>query len=160
MSKNRYRRLDLDELKELEPEFINFLAVNGIEASEWEQIKAEDTAKMNEFVDMFSDMVFDKILSEIEYLNFSADGKFYYFKCDDDILRLIVIEMESEESEYASIYSAEKEYTKERKTELFDMLQMGCEISDGAQYKQAEENLNDGPGRKSDWQEIPAFQNI
>jgi len=150
MSKNRYRRLDLDELKELEPEFINFLAVNGIEASEWDQIKAEDSARMNEFIDMFSDMVFEKILGEIEYLNFQVDGKFYYFKCEDDILRLIVIEMESEDSEYASIYSAEKEYKKERKAELFDMLQMGCEISDGVQYQQAQESLNDGPTRKSD----------
>ena len=41
----KYRRLTIDELKELEQEFIQFLINNGIEGNDWEKIKPISSSK-------------------------------------------------------------------------------------------------------------------
>ena len=38
----KYRRLTIEELQNLEKEFISFLVVNGIPSEDWEQIKKDE----------------------------------------------------------------------------------------------------------------------
>ncbi len=131
----RYRKLDLEELNELEPKFVNFLAANGVEAQEWTALKDKGTKRVDELIGLFSDMVFDKIMTDTQYLDFEEEDKRYYFRCLETRLELIVLEgLKQDES---SIYSLEKEYSKERNLEIFDMLETGCVISDGSKFKSA-----------------------
>ena len=44
----KYRRLNESELKDLEQDFIRFLASNQITASDWEKLKGEETEKREE----------------------------------------------------------------------------------------------------------------
>ena len=42
--KMKYTRLTKEQLEELQPEFVNFLATQSISADEWEEIKREKPA--------------------------------------------------------------------------------------------------------------------
>jgi hypothetical protein len=64
----KYRRLRKDELEELEGEFIKFLASNTVTADDWVKTKAETPEKAEDLLDVFSDIVFEKILEKVEYL--------------------------------------------------------------------------------------------
>src|SRR5680860_1621178 len=64
----KYRMLTTEELEELEPEFVTFLAANGIPADNWVRIKEKEPENRDKLITIFSDVVFDKILSNVHYL--------------------------------------------------------------------------------------------
>ena len=66
--KMKYRRLDLAELKTLEKDFVRFLASNHITADDWVKLKKENPEKVERLLDVFSDIVWSKTLSQIQYL--------------------------------------------------------------------------------------------
>ncbi len=70
MNKNKvlYRKLHRNELEALESEFVKFLVVQGIEASEWEKLKIVAPEKAEALVIVFSNMVFTDILNRIKCL--------------------------------------------------------------------------------------------
>ena len=64
----KYRNLTPDELKSLEKDFIKYLIVNGIDAAEWAKIQDQDSTKAEEITELFSDVVFEKVLRQATYL--------------------------------------------------------------------------------------------
>ena len=80
----KYRLLTLDELQELEHEFINYLILNGIEAKEWEKLKTEDKPAAEKIVELFSDVVFEKIFRKVEYLEQRNSKEIRCFQCLQD----------------------------------------------------------------------------
>ncbi len=152
----KYRRLDLAEFEFLEKDFIQFLAANHITADDWEQMKKEDVEQMNGLLDIFSDIVFDKTLDKLQYLEFISPSDIKTFFCDKDRIYLLglkhqkgksinfqeidvskdLIDLVNDSATSFEIYSAEKSYQGERKQELFKMLEEGCLISkEGTLYK-------------------------
>ena len=57
-----------EQFKELHKEFINFLATQSITAEVWKEIKIEDIEMAKQQLDIFSDLVLDRVLSVAEYL--------------------------------------------------------------------------------------------
>ncbi|MEP0676046.1 MAG: DUF6495 family protein, partial [Nonlabens ulvanivorans] len=55
----KYRRLTKEQLEELHPEFINFLATQTITAGEWDEIKNNKTEVAEQELDVFSDLVWE-----------------------------------------------------------------------------------------------------
>jgi len=155
----KYRRLNIEELAELETAFIRFLAVQGIPGDDWEKIKRENSDRMNEMIDLFSDTVFHETLTKINYLQFLQPREIKTFHCLADKIKLLGLIVEGEsnidftkmESPQAmaqqiaaskaqlKMYSAEKTYSKERELELFGMMESGCLISEGEIYKLLEQ---------------------
>ncbi len=151
----KYRRLRSDELSELENEFIRFLASQSITGPDWEKLKKEQHGKAEEMINIFSDMVYDKILKGIEYLEIKATSNLKTFHCGTEkiVMRGLLVEGETnldftkEQSPEQMIgqmkmseaslklYRAEKKYGKDRELELFQMMETGCLISDGTLYK-------------------------
>lgn len=155
----KYRRLADDELAELEKDFIHFLAANGIAGSDWVEMKANEPQKANELIDLFSDIIFDKTLDNIEYLEFKTPKDIKTFHCREDqiILNGLKIEGETEidftqsqdpqemsmrlagSQAKLQLYTARKAYHPDRKQELFKMMENGALISkDGALFKTLE----------------------
>src|SRR5690606_17459614 len=64
----KYRILTKEELEELESEFITFLVANGIPGDDWVRIKGNEPEKSQRIIEIFSDVVFEKILSKVHYL--------------------------------------------------------------------------------------------
>lgn len=151
----KYRRLSKDELVELETDFVQFLAANTVTGSDWEKIKQQQPEKAENLIELFSDIVFDKTLEKVEYLEHKTATELRCFHCPIDkisMLGLIAKDTNSFDfrnnepanemmakikSEGGSIqfFSAEKEYKIERKQELFKMMENGCLISKGHLYR-------------------------
>jgi hypothetical protein len=148
----KYRLLTLDELQALEKEFINYLILNGIDASEWEKLKKEDKSAAEKVVELFSDVVFEKIFRKVEYLEQRSAKDIRCFQCLQDKLVIVGIKAPTgskanfNDPEYISlvmknpteefdVYTSEKVYAKQREVELFEMTQAGCTISDSKLFK-------------------------
>lgn len=155
----KYRRLRSDELQELEQEFVKFLAANQVTADEWEQIKSEDNDKADRLIDIFSDMIFDRVLEDVEYLEHKApdDLRAFHFDAEKATMNGLKIEGETDvdltqqqnpqqmmdrlrsSGAQLKLYTAEKAYTDSRKMEIFQLMENGALISrSGALYKSLE----------------------
>jgi len=145
----KYRRLSPDELQELEPQFIRFLASNTITADDWVKLKQSDPKRVEGLIEIFSDIVFQQTLEKLEYLEFKTRNDIKVFHCQKEkiVMRGLLIEgdtdldltknnqaayiMQQIQASNASIkvYTAEKKYTQVREQELFMMMNNGCLIS-------------------------------
>ena len=142
----KYRRLSTEELKELEPEFIKFLAANGIPGDDWEKIKLTDTARMDELVDQFSDMVMERALSNIKFIEHLTPKNLKVFYCLEKKIVMVGIDIDGDDDmdftkpeslkkltqlnagNPLKIYKTEKEYDGNREEEVYKMLSQGCQI--------------------------------
>jgi len=66
----KYRKLHLSELEELREDFVQFLSANSITADDWVKIKEADKETAEKMLEVFSDIVWEKVLSKIHYLRF------------------------------------------------------------------------------------------
>jgi len=146
----KYRCLTDEELKELEEEFKHFLISNNVYTEEWEQLNKDNNEKVNLLVEMFSDIVMDKALKNVRFLEHLTPSDIKVFHCLDDKMVLIGIVAKDNNIDFSAqsieelksvpldIFKTEKIYTKERELEVFDLLQSGCTIIDENQFKKIE----------------------
>ena len=147
----KYRRLSMEELKELEPDFIRFLASNSIAGDDWVKMKENNPEKSNQLIDHFSDLIFERTLKKVEHLEFKTPNDIKLFHCmEDKIVMLglfveghsnldftkptdpkLMIEQLKQSSAQLKLYQAEKQFSKQREMELFEMMENGCLISKG-----------------------------
>lgn len=144
----RFRRLTMGELKELHQEFIQYLSSNTITGEDWKKIKEEEYEKAEKLIDMFSDIVFEKSISNIKYLEKRESKSLLLFHCKEKELELIGISLDenskfdltrqedlNELSQDASSveissFKSSKAYAINREDELFKMLNEGCLATD------------------------------
>lgn len=143
----KYKRLNPEELQALEKEFVNFLAAAQITGSDWVKMKANELAKAEELIDVFCDVVYDKILRKIKYLEYRDAKTLNIFYCTDDKIFLAGMRLKEhspldftspdffakwkdDDLALVNIVKSEKEYIKEREAEVFELLQSGCLITD------------------------------
>ncbi|HSZ71234.1 MAG TPA: DUF6495 family protein [Cytophagaceae bacterium] len=144
----KYKRLSNEELQELEPEFVNFLAANQITAPEWIEMKTTNMGRVNELIDVFSDMVFDKVLKKITYVEHLTRQDWMVFHCKKEGLHMVGIQLSDEtgldltdpdfftqwehvpDSTGITLYSKEQSYAEERKKVIFQLMESGCTIAD------------------------------
>jgi len=151
----KYRRLSTEELHKLEAEFIRFLAANTITGDDWEKLKSQKTDKAEELLNLFSDIVFDKVLDDLKYLEFKSIADLKIFYCGQEKMVLMGLRVIGESDidfrtplpaeelinrlnaskAKLEVYSAEKAYSKDRKMELFQMMEQGCLIADGKLFE-------------------------
>lgn len=147
----KYRRLSKSELEELEAEFIQFLVANTVTGEDWIKIKAEHPERAENLIELFSDIVFDKTLDKIEYLEHKTDKELRCFHCQaEKIIMLGLVAQETKDFDFREnlpanqmisrikadggtiqFFSAEKKYKGDRKMELYRMMENGCLISKG-----------------------------
>lgn len=144
----KYRKLDLDELKNLEPEFVQFLSSNGVDADKWVSLKEESPQVVENIVNQFSNIVFDKILDKVLLVESRSPGAIQLFKCGKEQIEMKGISVKSGKVDFTKmgevidrkalladyrddlqVMSGSKPYKVDRKLEIFDMMQKGCLIS-------------------------------
>lgn len=155
----KYRRLTSAELQDLETEFVQFLVANTVTSEEWVQLKENEPEKAEQLIELFSDVVFEKVISGVEYLEVKSPRDLKTFHCQDDKIVLLGLRINGEtqldftqnpdpqqmmqqlqlSGAKLQLYSAEKGYQPNRNEELFRMMQAGALISkDGFLYKTLE----------------------
>lgn len=64
----KYRMLSDEELQVLEPELKEFLIVNGFDGEAWEELNREQPEKAIALVELFSDIVLEKVYKKVDVL--------------------------------------------------------------------------------------------
>lgn len=146
----KYRLLTLDELKELEPEFVQFLSSNQITANDWIALKEQEPEKVNKLIELFSDIVLDKVLKKVEYVEKRERDNILIFRFLENSVLLVglssKVENDIDFTNPASIedlarfpqkysgmveyFKNEKKYSKSREEEVFSIINSGGLITD------------------------------
>lgn len=147
---SKYRALNIKELETLEKEFVDFLVLNGIMHDDWTKMKNEDPLAAQKMTELFSDVVWESILRKAKHLDFTSAHSIKCFQCLED--KIVLVGVDSTKTDMSSAafvsldtkaypddvvaFTTEKKYSKLRELEIFDMINWGCEISDGKLFKE------------------------
>jgi hypothetical protein len=149
----KYKRLSKEQFEELHKEFINFLATQSIDKSEWDKIKSDKPEVAEQELDVFSDLIWEGVLTNTHYLEHFSKNHIFLFHCQEKQIQSIVLKalepevnfMEKEGLQWLSdnmftdtveIHLGKKEYEIERNVAIFDLIKEGAILSDGQLYLQ------------------------
>ncbi|MCB0733756.1 MAG: hypothetical protein H6608_00875 [Flavobacteriales bacterium] len=147
----KFRRLKKQELESARQEFLAFLAVNGITAEMWEEIKTQEHLAAD-LIDQFSEVFFQSYLEKVQYVDVRMKDELYCFHYQSSMVQLAHLSLQ-EELDWEQAHSLtelsdrlargegtitiqSKNYNPNRELEIFRMLEQGGRVSDGAWFKE------------------------
>lgn len=149
----KYARLTKEQLEELHPEFINFLASQSIDKAEWDTIKENKPEVAEQELDVFSDLIWEGVLTKATFLEHFSKNHIFLFQCFDTYVNSIVLKSLVPEvdlltkeglqwlsdnmfTETIEMKIGKKVFTEERNASIFALIQQGAILSDGQLYQQ------------------------
>ena len=149
----KYARLTKEQFDELNQEFITFLATQTIDKAEWDTIKANQPEVAEQELDVFSDLIWEGVLSRAEYLEHFSKNHIFLFQCFETYIQSIVLKSLVHEIDFLTkeglqwlsdnmftetieIKTGKKVFTEERNASIFGLIQQGSFLSDGQLFKQ------------------------
>ncbi len=149
----KYTRLTKEQFEELNQEFSTFLATQTIDKAEWDVLKKEKPEVAEQELDVFSDLVWEGVLSRAEYLEHFSKNHIFLFQCFDTYVQSIVLKSLVPETDFLTkdglqwlsdnmftetieMKTGKKVFTEERNSSIFQLIQQGAFLSDGQLYKQ------------------------
>ena len=149
----KYKRLTKEQFEALQQEFSNFLATQSIDKGEWDKIKADKPEVAEQELDVFSDLIWEGVLSNAQYLEHFSQNHIFLFHCQEKLIQSIVLKalvpdvnfLEKEGLQRLSdklftdaveIHLGKKEYEEARNSAIFDLITQGAILSDGQLYLQ------------------------
>ncbi len=149
----KYARLSKEQLEELHKEFINFLASQTITKDEWDKIKMESPKVAEQEIDVFSDLIWEGVLTNANYLEHFSKDYIFLFKSELNKVYSIVLHTAKKHIDFQTkeglvwlsdhiftddvdIQVGSKSVADNRNEFLFDIIQQGAIISDGQIYNQ------------------------
>ena len=149
----KYSRLTKEQFEELHPEFINFLASQSIDKAEWDIIKENKPEVAEQELDVFSDLIWEGVLTKAEYLEHFSKNHIFLFQCFDTYVNSIVLKSlvpdvdfltteglqwlsDNMFTETIEMKIGKKVFTEERNASIFGLIQQGAFLSDGQLYQQ------------------------
>ena len=147
----KYTRLTKEQLEELHPEFINFLATQTIDKKEWEDIKTNKPEIALQEIDVFSDLIWDKAINNVRFIDHFSKNHIFLFKCHDTLLESLIVQTSNEDVDFftteglewlgnnlftdaVTIKTGKKEVAETRNEEVFKIIENGGIISKGELY--------------------------
>lgn len=144
----KYRQLTKEQFEELHLEFATFLAAQQIDVKEWETIKKDTPEVAEEEMNVFSDVVWDRVLLKANYLEHFSENSINLFRCDTECTHRIVVKVHKEginllnpedynwfvdnsQDKTIDYFKGQKPYVKERNVEIFDLIEKGSVVSKG-----------------------------
>jgi hypothetical protein len=155
----KYARLTKEQLEELHPEFITFLATQSIDKIEWDDIKKNSPHLAEQEIDLFSDVIWDKALTNVSYIDHFSKNYIFLFKCIDEVVFSWVVKTNNPQIDFVSadgihwladnLFSNDVEITKGRKdisenrnVALFEIIKQGGIISKGELFNKLDSLIN------------------
>lgn len=147
----KYRQLTREQFEELHEEFARFLASQKIDKEEWKKLKAEKPEVAEDEMNIFSDVVWDDVLSKTEFIEHYSKQSINLFKCQETLIERILVKcsdssinfLKKEGIDWLSknagassleYFYAHKNYSKERNEELFGLIEKGGIMTKGYLY--------------------------
>ncbi|MBG49506.1 MAG: hypothetical protein CML05_14565 [Pseudozobellia sp.] len=155
----KYTRLTKQQLEELHPEFINFLATQSITAEEWSDIKENKPQVAEDEIDVFSDLVWEGVLSKVEYLENVSTQQMHLFHLTDKEMKLLSVKVMNPEidltskegfawfkknwqSDFVEYLTASKAYSEDKNLDKFQLIQQGAVITKGELFEWFDKIIN------------------
>ena len=149
----KYSRLTKEQFDELHTEFINFLATQAIDKAEWDKIKIEQPEIAEQELDVFSDLIWEGVLSRAEFLEHFSKNHIFLFQCFDTNVKSIVLKSLVPETDFLTkeglqwlsdnmftdtieMKIGKKDYSEDRNNAIFQLIQQGAFLSGGELFKQ------------------------
>ena len=146
----KYARLTKEQFEELHKEFINFLATQTITATEWEELKHNKPEVAELELDVFSDLVWEGVLNQAQYLEHISPQSIHLFALNEDQMHLIGIKLKGDidvttqegfnwlrdnlMDDSVEFVQAHKAYSKDENLDKFTLIQQGANITKGDLY--------------------------
>lgn len=143
----KYRQLTKEQFAELHKEFALFLASQSIDINEWNTIKKEKPEIAEEELNIFSDMVWEDVLTKTKYLEHFSKTSINLFECKNEKINRIVIKvnwdinllnddgfkwlMSNPLDSSVDIFKGSKAYSSDRNKEIFELIEQGSSLSKG-----------------------------
>ena len=144
-----YRPLTPDELAELQPQFVRYLAAQGIPADEWERLRSDAPGRVDDLIARFSAMVFDDVLTRARYLEQRGERQILAYEAGEEVLRVRGVLVDGETTldlrrgdppaemmarltargARLKLLAAERAYRGSRRGDLFALLEAGARIA-------------------------------
>ncbi|MDR6301072.1 DUF6495 family protein [Mesonia maritima] len=154
----KYARLTKEQFDELNQEFINFLASQSITADQWQDIKKNKPQVAEDELDVFSDLVWEGVLNQANYVEHLSKNQLFLFKIDEAKMSLIGIKVENDAIDIrtkegyrwlqdnllnndVTIYTSTKAITEDRNKDIFVLIQQGGNITKGELYQYFEKMI-------------------
>lgn len=147
----KYTRLTKQQLEELHPEFINFLASQTITAAEWETLKKDKPEVAEEELDVFSDLIWEGVLNKVEFLENISTSHMHLFHLVEKEMKLLSVKVmnpdidltttvgfswfkKNWQSDFVEYLTASKAYTEDKNLDKFNLIKQGAAITKGELY--------------------------
>ncbi|MDD7913954.1 DUF6495 family protein [Polaribacter ponticola] len=154
----KYRQLTKEQFESLHEDFARFLATQSIDVNEWNQIKKEKPKIAEDEMNVFSDVVWDDVLTKTNYIEHFSKTSVNLFKCEENEIHRIAIKvnwdinlleqdgfewlMQNPMDNSVDIFKGSKSYISERNLEIFDLIEKGSSISKGEIFEYFKELIN------------------
>ncbi|MGL5111500.1 MAG: DUF6495 family protein [Flavobacterium sp.] len=149
----KYTRLTKEQFEELHQEFSTFLAAQSIDKAEWDTIKREKPEVAEQELDVFSDLIWEGVLSKAEFLEHFSKNHIFLFQCFETEVKSIVLKSlvpdvdfltkeglqwlsDNMFTETIEMKVGKKVFTEERNFSIFQLIQQGAFLSDGQLFSQ------------------------
>ena len=149
----KYTRLTKEQFEELHQEFTTFLATQSIDKAEWDSIKKEKPDVAEQELDVFSDLIWEGVLTKAQFLAHFSKNHIFLFQCFDTEVKSIVLKSLVPEVDFLTkeglqwlsdnlftetieMKVGKKVFTEERNYFLFQLIQQGAFLIDGQLFKQ------------------------
>ena len=146
----KYSRLTKEQFEELHKEFINFLATQSITVQEWTSIKENKPEVAEQELDVFSDLVWEGVLNQAKYLEHISPKHMHLFSLKESNMHVIAIRLKNEidltasegfswlrenlMDENVEFLQANKDYSEDKNSDKFKLIQQGANITKGDLY--------------------------
>ena len=148
----KYAKLTKEQFEELHEDFSVFLAAQSIDVKEWTQIKQDKPELAEKELEVFSDFVWEKVLTNARYIDHFSSDSLNLFKCDEDSLQRILVKVKKEGIDLLEAdgfnwfldnsgdpgieyLKGQKSYSKDRNEEIFELIKQGGVVSNGELFE-------------------------
>jgi hypothetical protein len=149
----KYTRLTKEQFDELHAEFASFLATQAIDKTEWDSLKLNKPEVAEQELDVFSDLIWEGVLSRAEFLEHFSKNHIFLFQCFETYVQSIVLKSLVAETDFLTkdglqwlsdnmftdmieMKTGKKIFTEDRNFSIFELIQQGAFLSDGQLFKQ------------------------
>jgi hypothetical protein len=149
----KYKRLTKEQFEELHQVFATFLATQSIDKKEWDEIKVNTPEVAEQELDVFSDLIWENVLTNAQYLEHFSKNHIFLFHCQENHIDSMVIKslvsdvdfLQKSGMEWLSdnlftetveMLTGKKAYDGDRNASIFNLIKEGAILSDGQLYFQ------------------------
>ena len=132
-----YPILTQEQLLSLEPEFIAFLVVHGIDDTLWKKMNKDNPDKAQELVDIFSELVWDKVCDNTKVLKRISEKEVIFLNLEADKGFMVHAQWKND---HWDIHQGSKVWQKDRRQEILQFFQQGFERASHAEFNEALKN--------------------